>query len=130
MTPKRLTPMSEVFAPFEKDPEYRRQRRFTKPYFDLMLEIVKRRLELGINQKELAEKAGTYQSRISKIESAEHDIRLSTLIQIAEALQAEVSIHLIPVAGPIFETDADYQDFFTQPLSQKTHSENYVSIHQ
>ena len=86
----------ELLSELEKDPEFRNARRRIKPYFDLLKDILRRRKKLAITQKELADRANTHQSRISKIESGEHDIRLSTIISIAEALNAEVKIQLIP----------------------------------
>jgi transcriptional regulator with XRE-family HTH domain len=78
-----------------KDPEYRHAYRLLKPRYDILREIVRLRHRLGITQEELAEKASTHQSRVSKIESAEYDVRLSTLIQLADALNADVQIQLI-----------------------------------
>ena len=89
--------LEEVFAPFENDPEYQAEYRKQKPYYDLVLQIIKLRTSLHLTQKDLAEKAHTFQSRISKIETAAHDIRLSTLIEIAEALETEVEINLKPI---------------------------------
>jgi transcriptional regulator with XRE-family HTH domain len=96
---KRTTSLDELVSVLEGDPEFVQADRRLKPYYDLVLAIVRRRNELGLTQKDLAVRAGTHQSRISKIESAEHDIRLSTLIQIANALNAEVSIQLIPAGS-------------------------------
>lgn len=96
MTPKTV-PFDEVFANLEQDEEFKKADRQLKPYYDLVKAIIKRRSELGLTQKDLAQRASTHQSRISKIESAEHDIRLSTLVQIAEALDTEVSIRLVPI---------------------------------
>lgn len=91
----------DLITVLNKDDEFVKADRKLKPYYDLVLAIINRRDELGLTQKDLAEKADTYQSRISKIESAEHDIRLSTLIEIAEALGTEVCIQLIPIEKPV-----------------------------
>ena len=108
----------DVFGAFGADPAYRKEMRRLRPYYDLVVEIVNRRSELGLTQKELAELARTYQSRISKIESAEHDIRFSTLIEIAEALSCEVSVHLDPIVEPKFGySDKDYLPLFTSNAS-------------
>lgn len=96
---KRTTSLDELVAALEEAPDFVQADRRLKPYYDLVLAIIKRRNELGLTQQDLAERAGTHQSRISKIESAEHDIRLSTLIQIAQALDAQVSIQLVPAGS-------------------------------
>lgn len=88
---RKTTSFDEFDAELNEDAEYRKAKREIKPYYDLALEIIRRRVELGITQKELAKRANTFQSRISKIESGEHDIRFSTLIDIAEALDCEVA---------------------------------------
>ena len=48
----------------------------------------------GITQRELAEKAGIRQATIVEIESGKGNCRLSTLFQIAEALNCELEIKL------------------------------------
>lgn len=94
-TPKGVS-FEEVFRPFESNEQFKEEERKIKPFYDLIVEVITRRVDLGLSQKELAKRARTHQSRISKIESGEHDVRLSTLIQIAEALKCELSIQLIP----------------------------------
>ncbi|MBN2549400.1 MAG: helix-turn-helix transcriptional regulator [Anaerolineales bacterium] len=119
----------DVFTLFDNNPEYRKQKRMTKPYYDLVVEIIQRRNALGMTQKDLAEKAKTFQSRVSKIESAEHDIRLSTLIQIAEALQTEVVIRLAPFTDAAFTSDEEYLILFkTSSNSKPVISEDYTPI--
>lgn len=94
---KKGQSFDDVFARFEHDEDFQRATRKIKPFNDLVVDVITLRNRLGLTQKELARRAKTYQSRISKIESGEHDVRLSTLIQIAEALNAEVAIKLIPL---------------------------------
>lgn len=79
-----------------QNPEYRQAYRRLKPRYDILREIISLRHQKGITQKELAKAAKTHQSRVSRIESAELDVRLSTLINLAEALETEVQIQLIP----------------------------------
>ena len=94
-----------------KDPEYKRAYRLLKPRYDIVRNMIQLRRQIGLTQKELAKHAGTHQSRISKIESAELDVRLSTMIQIADALNADVRIELVPrktveYMKPIFSMNA------------------------
>ena len=79
-----------------KDKEYRKAYRRLKPRYDISKRIIKLRRKLSMTQQDLAKLAGTHQSRISKIESAEFDVRLSTLVQLAEALDAELDIRFAP----------------------------------
>jgi transcriptional regulator with XRE-family HTH domain len=116
MTKKVVSTFKDLVDELERDPEYRKADRQIKPYYDLLLEVIRRRKELGITQKELAERAGTHQSCVSRIESAEHDLRLSTLIQIAEALQARVRIRLIPL---FYVDDEEYRNLVNASASNK-----------
>lgn len=48
--------------------------------------IFKRRMELGLSQIELADKAGVTQKTISRIEGGDQGIRTSTIIKVYTAL--------------------------------------------
>ena len=105
------------------DPEYRKSYRKLKPRYDLIKEMIRLRNELGITQKELAEKAHTHQSRISKIEAGTLNISLNTLVEIAEALEAEVDIKLNRIHQ---RRDVEYYQLFatssaTSPVVSSYH---------
>jgi predicted transcriptional regulator len=108
---RKLVSSDEVLGELNKSAEFRKEKRKLNPFFDLVVEIINRRNELGLSQKELAERAGTHQSRISKIESAEFDVRLSTLIEIAEALDTELKIKMVPI---VEHEHQDIGDFYKQ----------------
>lgn len=58
----------------------------------------------GLSQRDLSAKAGVPQSHISKIESGGADIRLSSLIELARALELELVLvprHLVPAVDGI-----------------------------
>jgi len=57
--------------------------------------IIKRRIEKGLSQKELAKKIGTRQSAISRLESGTYNPSLSFLQKVGEALDAKLKISLI-----------------------------------
>lgn len=123
---KKLTDsIEDVFEEFEKDPEFQKADRKIKPFYDLLLQIIKRRNKLGLTQKELAERANTYQSRISKIESGEYDVRLSTLIQIAEALDTSVEIHLVPFKETVFSSVPENYQFLLKLHLSSTNIQNF-----
>jgi transcriptional regulator with XRE-family HTH domain len=134
---RKTTSFDEFDAELKEDAEYRKAKREIKPYYDLALEIIRRRVELGFTQNDLAERANTFQSRISKIESGEHDIRFSTLIDIAEALECEVAkIILVPVDATEYEPPKDNSGYFfvinstvqTQSDSDYVKAEDYQKV--
>jgi transcriptional regulator with XRE-family HTH domain len=122
MNTRKSTTIEEFLGRLELDDEFRRQERKVQPFYRLAAEIINNRTRLGITQKVLAKLAKTHQSRISKIESGEHDIRLSTLITIAEAVQCELVISLVPTSQEVYsKADEPYLRLFE--TGAKLHSD-------
>ena len=62
------------------------------PEFTVIEIIIKKRIEKGLSQKELAKKIGTKQSAISRLESGTYNPSLSFLQKISEALGTKLKI--------------------------------------
>ena len=62
--------------------------------FALAKLIIEKRLEKGLSQKELAEKMGTKQSAISRLESGKYNPSIQFLEKLAKALQLRLDISL------------------------------------
>jgi predicted transcriptional regulator len=58
--------------------------------------VVERRGALGLSQRELAELCGTTQSSIARLERGGRPPRIDTLLRIAEALQCDLVVELVP----------------------------------
>jgi ribosome-binding protein aMBF1 (putative translation factor) len=64
--------------------------------WDVALQIVRLREAAGLSQKELADRIGTTQQQISRLESASYDGHsLRMLRRVAEALGARVKVELV-----------------------------------
>jgi len=63
-----------------------------KPEFDLVRIIIKKRIEQGLTQKELAYRVGTKQSSISRFESGSYNPTISFLKRLANALNVRLKI--------------------------------------
>ena len=87
---------ADAFEEDLKNPAFRRAYWLLKPRYEIVRQIASLRIKLGMTQKGLARKSRTHQSRVSKIESGEYDLRLSTLVSLADSLGADVSIKLVP----------------------------------
>ena len=98
MTNDRTDTFEDLLQELHKDPGFRAEYERQRPYYDIIREIIDCRKLGGITQKELAERAGMQQSTISRIESGESNVRLSTLIRIAEALNTSLDIRFVPKA--------------------------------
>lgn len=77
-----------------KDKEIREAYEKLGPEFALVEMIIKKRIEKGLSQKELARKIGTKQSAISRLESGTYNPSLSFLQKVSEALDAKLKISL------------------------------------
>jgi predicted transcriptional regulator len=58
--------------------------------------VADRRVERGMSQRELAELCGTTQSAIARLERGGRPPRIDTLLRIAEALDCELVVELMP----------------------------------
>ena len=57
-------------------------------------QVAGRRLEKGLSQKDLAERCGTTQSAIARLEAGGRPPRIDTLLRIANALDCDLSVEL------------------------------------
>ncbi len=80
-----------------KDKEFEKKYHRTAAFFRLADEVLLLRKKRGLTQKELAEKVGTTQTVISRLESASVKPSFETILKIAEALDAAVKFELLPL---------------------------------
>ena len=81
---KRLLKDKEIKEAYEK----------LGPEFAVIEMVIKKRIERGLSQKELAQKIGTKQSAISRLESGNYNPSLSFLQKVGEALDVKLKISL------------------------------------
>ena len=60
--------------------------------------VTEQRVRTGLSQRELAERCGTTQSAIARLERGGRPPRIDTLLRIAEALDCELLVELVPHA--------------------------------
>jgi predicted transcriptional regulator len=77
------------------DPQIKKAYSELGPQFEVVRAIVKKRMQKGLTQKQLASLIGTKQSAISRFESGSYSPTISFLQKITKALRAtiEISIH-------------------------------------
>jgi predicted transcriptional regulator len=78
-----------------QDGEFRKEYERLEEEFTLAKEIIALRKGLNLTQKQLADRAGTSQPAIARVESGNYrNLSLSFLRRLAEALEARADIHL------------------------------------
>ena len=60
--------------------------------------VAERRVAMNMSQRELAERCGTTQSAIARLERGGRPPRIDTLLRIAEALDCDLHVELVPRA--------------------------------
>jgi transcriptional regulator with XRE-family HTH domain len=82
-------------------PGVRREYEALSEEFELLDEILKARADAGLTQAELAERIGTTQSAVARLESAlgKHSPSLATLKRYASALGYRVQVRLVKERG-------------------------------
>ena len=100
MSPSATTySFDEYTAQQMKDPEFRAEYEALEVEFDFIRQLIDLRLKRGLSQRALAERAGTRQPRISRLEHGQLG-SFEFLHQVARALDAHLEIHLVPHEHP------------------------------
>jgi ribosome-binding protein aMBF1 (putative translation factor) len=81
-----------------KNPEFSAAWHEAEEEFSLAREIIRARTVAGLSQQELAEKLGTTQSAVARLESSSHMPSVSTLKRVAEATHSRLRIELVSTA--------------------------------
>ena len=95
-TRRAYTTLEEFKAQLMRDPEFRKVYEDSLPEFNFVREILRARVKRKMTQQQLAEKAGTSQSRIARIEHADDNPSLDEMKRIAAALDCTLEIKLVP----------------------------------
>ncbi len=86
--------IEEINKRLMKDDEFRKEYEKLKPRYELIAQIIDARNELNITQEELALRAGTQKSNISRFESGTYNPSLDFVIKIVRSLGKEIQIKL------------------------------------
>jgi transcriptional regulator with XRE-family HTH domain len=86
--------LEQAIAEWKKDPEFARAYEERAPDFEVARAVILRRRELGLTQAQLAERVGTKQASISRLENATGHPSVSFLTRVARALGVQVHITL------------------------------------
>ncbi len=75
-----------------RDPEFRAAAEELEPAY----QVARLRIMRGLTQEELAEKVGTKQPSIARLESGKSEPSLSFLRRVVEALDGDLEVHIAP----------------------------------
>lgn len=92
---KRMKTYSSLKEKYLKDPDVRREYDKLKPRYELIESIIKKRIEKGLSQKDLANMIETKQSAISRIESGNYNPSFNLIQKIAKALDSKLEVKIV-----------------------------------
>jgi transcriptional regulator with XRE-family HTH domain len=113
-----LTSIDELESEYRKKPEYRKAERKVRTIINIATDINRIRNQKGLTQKELAEKANTHQSRVSKIETGDLDFRISTLLKIVEALECDLYMSFCTIEDFGYSENHDNYEVLLETIIQ------------
>jgi ribosome-binding protein aMBF1 (putative translation factor) len=88
-------PFSEIRKQWRKDPQYMKEYDALAEEFELAKELIQARINAGLSQQDIAERMGTSQPVVARLESG-HRPTLKSLDRYAKAIGMKVQIHLVP----------------------------------
>ncbi len=92
-----MTKLSDLHKEWMKDPEYRAEYEASQPAFDLMKALIRARADAGLAQQEVAERMGTTQSAIARLEGWTANPSVNTLRKYADATRTRLKISFEPI---------------------------------
>ncbi len=78
-----------------KDSEFKKNYDELEEEYSLVKEILRKRTEKNMTQKELAKRIGTKQSAIARLESGEYNPTIKFLKKVAKALDSKLKIEFV-----------------------------------
>jgi predicted transcriptional regulator len=87
-------PLKEFMAKSLEDPEVKLEFDALEQEFAIASELIRARARAGLSQAELAERMGTSQSAIARLESGQTLPSTKTLLRFAEATKSKVELRL------------------------------------
>lgn len=84
----------DIKAQMMEDAEFQEEYNKLQPRYELISQIIEARKSMKMTQEELAKRAGTRKSNISRLESGSYNPSLDFLIKIAKSLGKDVHIEI------------------------------------
>lgn len=92
----KTIPAERVFAEWRKDPEYVREYEALEEEFALAGAVIGARAHAGLTQEQLAQRMGTSQSAIARLESGRSRPSTTTLAKLAAATGTKLRVSFVP----------------------------------
>ena len=91
-----MTKLSELHDRWMRDPDYAKAYEATELEYALAEQLIAARIHSGMTQGELAQRMGTSQSAIARLESGRVTPSMRTLKRVAQATNSQLRISFTP----------------------------------
>lgn len=120
----------DYFKKVKENPEYQEIEQELKPILDLADVVLRLRLEKGWSQAELAERVGTKQANISRLEGGLSNPSVNFLQKVSKALDTYLSVRFekIPIQEIYISSDSDNKSQEAYPVANWPRSNIYKSF--
>ena len=89
-----MIPYRKLKKKWLKEPAFKNAYDDLQPEYDLIALMIRKRIDEGLTQKEIARRMGTKQSAISRFESGTYNPSLAWIRNAAHALDAKIRISI------------------------------------
>lgn len=96
-----MTKVSDLHEEWMKNPEYRAEYEALEDEYQLARALIEARVRAGLTQEELAERMGTKQPVVARLESGRVSPSAKTLQRFAQATGTTLRIRFEPEASPV-----------------------------
>ena len=93
---RKFTTASELKKKWMRDPEFVSEWEKLQPHYQIARQMIGARIKRKMTQEELAEKVGTGQAVISRLEGMNAKPSISLLKRVADALETPIKITIKP----------------------------------
>lgn len=87
-------PFKKALAKALRNPEFKKEYDALELEYSIIEQIIKKRVEKGLTQKQLAQKVGTKQSAISRLEAGNTNPSIAFLEKVAKALNGKLQVSI------------------------------------
>jgi ribosome-binding protein aMBF1 (putative translation factor) len=95
-----MTSLANLKRRWMRDPEFRREYEALEPAYQLARALIEARSRAGLTQAQVAERMGTTQSVVSRMESGHHLPSMSRILAYAKATHSYPKLVLVKDPSP------------------------------
>ena len=125
-----MTYIDELHDEMMKSPGYRAAHRASGPVYQLIEALIAARAQAGVTQAEIAERMGTTQSAVARLEGWTANPSVKTLRKYAEATGTRLVVSFEPIEAKMPDSDDELResDSTSGPDTREPSGEPSVSI--